>query len=42
MRVTVTVNGVRESHDVDDRTLLCDFVRDELDLKGTNIGCAHG
>jgi carbon-monoxide dehydrogenase small subunit/6-hydroxypseudooxynicotine dehydrogenase subunit beta len=42
MRVTVTVNGSDESREIDDRMLLSDFIRDELGLKGTNVGCAHG
>lgn len=37
--VTLTVNGLRETHRVDDRTLLVDFIRDHCRLTGTNIGC---
>lgn len=37
--VTMTVNGLRETHRVDDRTLLVDFIRDHCRLTGTNIGC---
>ena len=39
MQVTLTVNGTRYSRDVEPRMLLVDFLRDELGLTGTNIGC---
>jgi aerobic carbon-monoxide dehydrogenase small subunit len=39
MRVTVTVNGRTESHDVETRTLLVHYLRDACGLTGTNIGC---
>ncbi|MDQ2650235.1 MAG: (2Fe-2S)-binding protein [Actinomycetota bacterium] len=39
MRVTLTVNGGEATADVEDRTLLVHFIRDELGLKATNIGC---
>ncbi|HQV58597.1 MAG TPA: (2Fe-2S)-binding protein [Ilumatobacteraceae bacterium] len=39
MKITVTVNGEARSADVEPRTLLVNFVRDELGLHGTNIGC---
>ena len=39
MQVTLTVNGTRYSRDVGPRMLLVDFLRDELGLTGTNIGC---
>jgi carbon-monoxide dehydrogenase small subunit len=37
--VTVTVNGQETTHEVDARTLLVHFIREELDLTGTHIGC---
>jgi len=37
--VSVTVNGVRRSHDVEPRLLLVHFLRETLGLTGTNIGC---
>lgn len=39
----VTVNG-DEQHldDVPDRRLLADWLRDDLDLTGTHLGCEHG
>jgi carbon-monoxide dehydrogenase small subunit len=40
--ITVTVNGRRHSTEVQPRTLLVDFLRDELGLTGTHIGCEHG
>jgi len=39
MKITVTVNGVQRSADVDPRTLLVHFLREDLDLTGTKIGC---
>ena len=42
MNVTVTVNGVRHQHDVEPRLLLSDFLRQNLGLTGTHVGCEHG
>ena len=39
MKVTMTVNGSTHTGDVEPRTLLVDFLRDELGLTGTNVGC---
>lgn len=39
MLVDVEVNGERRSAEVDARTLLVDFLRDELSLTGAHIGC---
>ena len=39
MRVSVTVNGRTESHEVETRTLLVQYLRDTVGLTGTNIGC---
>ena len=39
MQVTLTVNGTSYTRDVEPRMLLVDFLRDELNLTGTNIGC---
>jgi len=39
MEVSVTVNGTTRSADVEPRTLLVHYLRDELGLTGTNIGC---
>ncbi|MEA2383834.1 MAG: aerobic carbon-monoxide dehydrogenase small subunit [Solirubrobacteraceae bacterium] len=42
MKVAMTVNGVGYERDVDPRLLLVDFLREQLDLVGTHIGCEHG
>ena len=39
MKVSFTVNGEERSGDVEPRMLLAHFLRDELGLTGTNIGC---
>ncbi len=38
-RVAVTVNGVEREADVEPRTLLVYFLRENLGLTGTNVGC---
>jgi aerobic-type carbon monoxide dehydrogenase small subunit (CoxS/CutS family) len=40
--VTMTVNGVQRRGIAEPRTLLVDFLRHELDLTGTHVGCEHG
>jgi aerobic carbon-monoxide dehydrogenase small subunit len=37
--VVLTVNGVRREAEVEPRTLLVDFIRDDLGLTGTKIAC---
>jgi aerobic carbon-monoxide dehydrogenase small subunit len=37
--VTVTVNGVGQTREVEPRTLLVHFLRDTLGLTGTHVGC---
>ena len=37
--VTMTVNGKQVSGDVESRTLLVDFIRRNLSLTGTHVGC---
>jgi carbon-monoxide dehydrogenase small subunit len=39
VEVTVTVNGTAHTHDVEPRTLLVHFIRENVGLTGTNIGC---
>jgi carbon-monoxide dehydrogenase small subunit len=39
MKVHVTVNGVAYERDVEPRTLLAHFLREECRLTGTHIGC---
>ena len=38
-KVTITVNGVKHTKSVEDRTLLVNFLRDDLGLTGTHVGC---
>ncbi len=40
--VRVTVNGRSYERTVEARTTLADFLREELDLTGTHVGCEHG
>ena len=40
--ITLTVNGVRRTIDVEDRWTLAELLRDHLDLTGTKIGCDRG
>jgi aerobic carbon-monoxide dehydrogenase small subunit len=39
MNVTVNINGTKRSADVEPRRLLVDFIRTNLELTGTHIGC---
>ena len=39
MKVTITVNETTHESDVEPRTLLVQYVRETLNLTGTNIGC---
>ena len=38
-RITITVNGTPHTKDVEDRTLLVQFIREHLGLTGTHVGC---
>ena len=40
--ITLTVNGKRFERSVEPRLLLSDFLRHELGLTGTHVGCEHG
>ena len=40
--VNLVVNGVSHSRSVEPRMLLSDFLRYELGLTGTHVGCEHG
>src|SRR5437867_11279370 len=40
--MVVTVNGIQYERDVEPRLLLSDFLRDQLGLTGTHVGCEHG
>jgi carbon-monoxide dehydrogenase small subunit len=41
-RVSLTVNGTTYARTVEPRLLLSDFIRHELGLSGTHVGCEHG
>jgi carbon-monoxide dehydrogenase small subunit len=41
-RVRLTVNGQAVDRSVDVRRSLADFLRDDLALTGTHVGCEHG
>jgi aerobic carbon-monoxide dehydrogenase small subunit len=41
-RVTLRVNGLEVTKTVEPRMHLADFVREELNLTGTHLGCEHG
>jgi carbon-monoxide dehydrogenase small subunit len=40
--ISLTINGRRYEGMVEPRRLLSDFLRDDLDLHGTHVGCEHG
>ncbi len=40
--INVVVNGVKHELDVETRTSLGDFLRQEIKLTGTHLGCEHG
>ncbi len=40
--VVTTINGERVERDVEPRLLLSDFLRHDLGLTGTHVGCEHG
>jgi carbon-monoxide dehydrogenase small subunit len=42
VRVDLHVNGTHYSHVAEPRLLLSDFLRHELGLTGTHVGCEHG
>jgi carbon-monoxide dehydrogenase small subunit len=42
MRVSLTVNGAKVEGDVEPRTHLADFLREQLRLTATHLGCEHG
>jgi carbon-monoxide dehydrogenase small subunit len=41
-QIALKVNGEAVSAEVEDRTTLADFVREQLNLTGTHLGCEHG
>lgn len=42
LQVTMTVNGERVTHTIPVRQHLVDFLRTELGLTGSHLGCEHG
>lgn len=40
--ISVTVNGITCERDVPVRLTLADFLRNDLELTGTHVGCEHG
>jgi carbon-monoxide dehydrogenase small subunit len=39
MKISMSVNGVEYEHDVEPRTLLVQYLRENLRLTGTHVGC---
>lgn len=42
MKIDVVVNGRSYAREIEDRRLLSDFLRHDLGLRGTHVGCEHG
>jgi len=42
LEATLTVNGTKVTRRIEPRMHLVDFLRDELGLTGSHIGCEHG
>ena len=42
MKVDIEINGVVHRAEIEPRTLLSDFIRHEVGLTGTKVGCEHG
>jgi carbon-monoxide dehydrogenase small subunit len=40
--ISLNVNGAARAGSVEARKTLADFLRDDLDLTGTHVGCEHG
>ncbi len=41
-KISVTINGQTYEREVETRLLLSDFIRHEVELTGTHVGCEHG
>ena len=39
MKISISVNGDKQNHDVEPRTLLVQFLREQANLTGTKVGC---
>jgi len=42
LTISLTINGDQQTHAVEPRTLLADFLRDQCGMTGTHLGCEHG
>ena len=42
IKVSINVNGINYTKDINPSTRLIDFIRDDLKLKGTKEGCGEG
>ena len=42
LNISLTVNGERVQERVDPRKTLVDFLREDLSLTGSHVGCEHG
>lgn len=42
LQITTIINGEEHSRSVEPRLLLTDFIRHEIGLTGTHVGCEHG
>ena len=42
MAVQLTINGESHAREIEPRLLLSDFIRHEIGLTGTHVGCEHG
>jgi carbon-monoxide dehydrogenase small subunit len=42
VEISLSVNGAPQTRSVEPRLLLSDFIRQELALTGTHVGCEHG
>jgi aerobic carbon-monoxide dehydrogenase small subunit len=42
VEISLSVNGTAHTHTVEPRLLLSDFLRHDLRLTGTHVGCEHG
>lgn len=40
--ITIHINGIEQQREVEPRLLLVDFIRQELGLTGTHVGCEQG
>jgi aerobic-type carbon monoxide dehydrogenase small subunit (CoxS/CutS family) len=42
VRISVAINGTTYDAEIEPRTLLSDFIRNQAALTGTHVGCEHG